>query len=53
MSSLAVSKKVIQFSAKLPILAIFGYLGPPLKSIFLMYKQNFAKSSVTFPGGGC
>ena len=48
MSSLAGLKKVIQFSAKVPILANFGYLGPPLKSIFSTYMQNFEKSSVSF-----
>ena len=34
MSSLAGLKKVIQFSAKVLILAIFDDLGPPSKSIF-------------------
>ena len=49
MSSLAgLKKKVIQFSAKVPILAIFDYLGPPSKSIFSTYRQNFEKSSVSF-----
>ena len=51
MSSLAGLKKVIQFYAKVPILAIFDYLGPPSKSIFSTYRQNFEKSSVCFLGG--
>ena len=50
MSSLAGLKKVLQFSAKVPILAIFGYLGPPSKSISSKYRQNFGKSSVSFLG---
>ena len=51
MSSLTgLEKKVIQFSAKVPILAIFDYLGPPSKSIFSTYRQNFEKSSVIFLG---
>ena len=43
-------KKVIQFSAKVLILAIFDHLGPPSKSIFSTYKQNFKKSLVGFLG---
>ena len=43
-------KKVIQFSAKVPILAIFDYLGPHSKSIFSTYRQNFKKSLVCFLG---
>ena len=51
MSSLAgLKKKVIQFSAKVPILAIFDYLGPLSKSIFSTYRQNFEKSLVSFLG---
>ena len=51
MSSLAgLKKKVIQFSAKVPILAIFDYLGPPSKPIFSTYRHNFKKSSVSFLG---
>ena len=46
MSSLAGLKKVIQFSSKVPVLAIFDYLGPPSKSILSTYKQNFEKSLV-------
>ena len=45
-----VSKKVIKFSAKIPILAIFDYLGPPSKSIFSTYSQNFRKPLVTLLG---
>ena len=37
-------QKGIRFSAKVPILAILGYLGPPSKSIFSTYRQNFKKS---------
>ena len=40
-SSLACLKKVIYFPAKVPILAIFGYLGPRSKSISSSYRQNF------------
>ena len=47
MSSLAGLKKVIQFSAKVPILAVFYYLGPPSKSIFSTYRQSFKKSTVS------
>ena len=36
-------KKVIQFSAKVPSLTIFDYLGPHSKSIFSTYSQNFEK----------
>ena len=50
MSSLAGLKKIIQFLAKVPILAIFGYLGPRSKSILSTYKQNFEKSLVNFLG---
>ena len=51
MSSLAGFKKiVIQFSAKVPILANFDYLGPTSKSIFSTDRQNFKKSSVIFLG---
>ena len=50
MSSLDGLKKVIQFSAKVLILAIFGYLGPPSKSILSTYRQIFKKSSVSFLG---
>ena len=51
MSSLAgLEKKVIQFSEKVPILAIFDYLGPLSKSIFSTYRQNFKKSLVSFLG---
>ena len=50
MSSLAGLKKVIQFSAKVSILAIFDYLGPPSKSIFSTYRRNFKKSLVSFLG---
>ena len=50
MSSLAGLKKVIQFSAKVPILAIFDYLGPHSKSIFSTYRQNSKKSLVSFLG---
>ena len=49
-SSLAGLKKVIQFSAKLLILAIFGYLGPLSRSIFSTYRQSFEKSLVCFLG---
>ena len=48
MSSLTGLKKVIQFPAKVLILAISGYLGPHSKSIFSMYRQNFKKSLVVF-----
>ena len=49
MSSLAgLKKKVIQFSAKLPILAIFRYLGPSSKSSFSTYRQKFEKTMVHF-----
>ena len=48
MNSLAGLKKVIHFSAKVPILAIFDYLGPHSKSIFSAYRQTFKKSSVNF-----
>ena len=48
MSSLAGLKKNIQFSARVPILAIFDYLGPHSKSIFSTYRQNFKKSLVSF-----
>ena len=44
MSSLAGLKKIIHFSVKAPILAIFDYLCPPSKSIFSTYRQNFEKS---------
>ena len=50
MSSLAGLKKILHFSAKKPILAISDYLGPPSKSIFSTYRQNFKKSSVGFLG---
>ena len=43
-----VSKKIIQFAAKVLILAIFGYIGPNSKSIFSLNSQNFVKSSVFF-----
>ena len=43
-------KKVVQFSAKIPILAIFEYLGPSSKSIFSTYRRSFKKSSVSFLG---
>ena len=43
-SSLPGLKKVIQFSAKVPILAIFGYLGPHSKSLFSTWGKNFKKS---------
>ena len=33
--------EIIQFPAKVPILAIFDHLGPPSKSIFSTYRQNF------------
>ena len=45
-----VSKKAIQFSAKVPILAIFDYLGPHSKSVFSTYRLNFEKSTVNFVG---
>ena len=50
MSSLAGLKKVIQFSAKVLILAIFDYLGPPSRSIFSTYSQIFKKSLLSFLG---
>ena len=51
MSSLpGLKKKVVQFPAKVPILANFGHLGPPSKSIFSTYRQNFEKSLVSFLG---
>ena len=50
MSSLAVLKKIIQFSAKVLILAKLGYLDPDSKSIFSTYRQNFKKSLVIFLG---
>ena len=40
MTSLAGLKKVIQFPAEEPILAICDYLGPPSKSIFSTYRQK-------------
>ena len=40
LSSLAGLRKAIQFLAKVPILAIFDYLGPPSKSTFSTYRQN-------------
>ena len=43
-------KKGIQFSAKVLILAIFDYLGPPSKSISSTYRQNLKKSLVSFLG---
>ena len=45
-----VSKKVIQFPAKVPILAFFDYLGPPSKSISSTYWQKFEKSKENVPG---
>ena len=50
MSSLAGLKKVIQFSAKKPILTSLDYLGPHSKVIFSTHRQNFEKSSVIFQG---
>ena len=50
MSSLAGVKKVILFSKKVPMLAIFDYLGPPSKSIFSTYRQKFKKSLVSLLG---
>ena len=50
MSFLAGLVKIFYFPAKVPILAIFGYLGPPSKSIFSTYRQNFKKSSVCLLG---
>ena len=50
MSSLAGLKKFIQFSAKVPIWANFDYLGPPSKSIFSIYRQNFKKSLISVLG---
>ena len=47
MSSLAGLKKSYSIFRKS---TDFGYLGPPLKSIFSMYKQNFEKSPVSFLG---
>ena len=37
-------KNVIPFSVKVPILAIFDYLGPPSKSICSTWGKNFEKS---------
>ena len=51
-SSLAALKRSYSISRKVPILAIFGYLGPPSKSIFSMYRKNIEKSSVRFLGVG-
>ena len=48
MSSLAGFKKFIQFPAKVLVLPIFDYLGPPSKSIFSTYRQNSKKSLVFF-----
>ena len=45
-----VSKKVFHFSAKVPILALFDYPGPPSKSISSKYRQNFEKSLAIFLG---
>ena len=50
MSSLAALKKVIHFSAKVLILAIFDYLGPLSRSISSTFRQIFKKSSVSFLG---
>ena len=50
MSTLAGLKKSYSIYRKIPILAIFDYLGPPSKSIFSTYRQNFKKSSVKFLG---
>ena len=43
-------QKRSQFLAKVPFLAISGYLGPPSKSIFRTCRQNFKKSSESFLG---
>ena len=55
MSSLAGLKKSYSILAKVPILAIFAYLGPPLKSIFyfLSVREKFQKIFGTFVRGGC
>ena len=37
-------QKVIQFPAKVQNLQTLGHLGPPSKSIFSTYRQNFEKS---------
>ena len=50
MSSIAGLKKVFKFLAEVLILAIFGSLGPPSKSVFSTYRQNFSKSFVYFLG---
>ena len=50
MSSLAGLKKSIELSARVPILAIFGSLGLPSKSIFSIYSQKIEKSVVSFLG---
>ena len=48
MGSLAgLKKKLFFFSAKVLILVIFDYLGPPSKSVFSTYRQNFKKSLVS------
>ena len=41
MSSLAGLGKITQSLVKVPILAIFGYLGPHIKPMFTMKRQNF------------
>ena len=46
--ALTCPKQVIQFPAKLLILAIFGYLVPHSKSIFSMYRQTFKKFLVVY-----
>ena len=46
-------KKFFNFPQKYRILAIFGYLGPYLKSTFYTYKQSFEKIFGLFSGGGC
>ena len=43
-------KRVVQFSAKVLILANFDYLGPHSKSIFSTYNKSFEKSLVSFMG---
>ena len=50
MSSWAGLKNVFLFPAKVLILAIFDYLGPPSKPIFSTYRQNFGEYSVSFLG---
>ena len=52
MSSLAGPKKVIQFTAKVLFLAIFGCLGPPSVD-FLKVQAKFRKISAQFPAVGC